>query len=135
MKAKPKAIRELVIQAKAGGLSFEAVAEQFHLPLGTVKTWWSRHRHATAMKPGMKPGAAQGKAAEMKPAMKPETVHRGLMACHMPGRRVSKQATFALFKRGMWPPKAWKVPAHLEGGELLMMLQERASAGLEGRGK
>lgn len=61
--------------------------------------------------------------------------HRGLRACHMPGRKGSKQMTFALFKRGIWPPAAWKVPSGLVGGELLMMLQERACLGLEGKGR
>lgn len=137
MKAKPKAVRDLVLQAKAAGRSFEAVAEEFGLPVGTVKTWWSRYRKELKVS-GLKFQVAGGNETPACVEKKggDETTHRGLKACHMPGARAgSKKMTFALFKRNLWPPKAWKVPPGLVGGELLMMLQERASAGLAGRGK
>ena len=126
MKAKPRAVRELVLQAKAAGRSFEVVAEEFGLPVGTVKTWWSRYRKGLAGG-NETPACVEKKGGD-------ETTHRGLKACHMPGRRESKQMTFSLFKRNLWPPKVWKVPPGLVGGELLMMLQERASMGLAGKG-
>lgn len=55
------------------------------------------------------------------------SVHRGLMWQHMPSSRdANKRLVFALFKRGQWPPAAWRVPAHLQGGDLMMLLHERA---------
>lgn len=180
MKAKPMALKRVVLQEKAAGKSFIVVAAEFGVPVGTVKTWWNRHR-AEMTKP--EPSGArqtnavspQGSAAHQWRIMNDETPvsvgekgayetllrspassfeghalcspassfegqapvsggtgtgwHRGLRACHMPGRKDSKQMTFAMFKRGMWPPKVWKVPGHLVGGELLMMLEERCAVG------
>jgi hypothetical protein len=121
MKAKPKAIRALVLAAKAAGRSFEAVSVEFDVPLGTVKTWWARYRHETS-------------ATVVK--KDDHETYRGLKACHMPGARSgSKQMTFALFKRNLWPPAVWKVPPGLVGGELLMMLQERSCMNLRKKGQ
>jgi hypothetical protein len=121
MKAKPKTIRALVLAAKAEGKSFEVVAAEFDVPLGTVKTWWARYRHETFA------------AVEKKGG---DETYRGLKACHMPGsRKGSKAMTFALFKRNLWPPAVWKVPPGLVGGELLMMLQERSCMGLAAKGR
>lgn len=53
--------------------------------------------------------------------------HRGLSYLHMPGRSESKKSTFALFKRNLWPPKKWKVPADLTGAPLMMCLHEAAA--------
>lgn len=157
MKAKPRAIRDLVLAAKAAGKSFEVVAAEFDVPLGTVKTWWSRYRGKLTVVGGRLPllAVVSGNHGQPSPTTAnhgqlrargdgdetPATVgkkggdetYRGLQACHMPGRRGNKQMTFSLFKRGMWPPKTWKVPAGLVGGELLMLLQERSCMGLEGK--
>lgn len=117
------ALKKAVLAAKAAGASFEQVAADYALPVGTVKTWWSRRRKAL----DETPGSVGGKRAH-------ET-HRGLQSCHMPGRKDSKQLTFSMFRRGLWPPKEWKVPAGLVGGDLLMMLQERSCLGLAGKGR
>lgn len=53
--------------------------------------------------------------------------HRGLSYLHMPGRSESKKSTFALFKRNLWPPKKWKVPAEMIGAPLMMCLHEAAA--------
>ena len=145
MKAKPKAIRELVLAAKAAGRSFEAVAAEFEVPLGTVKTWWSRYRKAWGKKQRESQSQNQSRLKTGAPSTEDETLgtlgkggvdetsHRGLRACHMPGRKSSKQMTFSLFKRNLWPPAVWKVPPGLVGGELLMLLQERSCMGLVGK--
>lgn len=67
------------------------------------------------------------KASEKAGNKTDSDVHRGLKWQHMPGRgKGNKKLTFALFKRGEWPPKGWHVPAKLEGGDLMMLLHERA---------
>lgn len=54
--------------------------------------------------------------------------HRGLTADDLPMKQPWKRRyAFALFKRAMWPPKSWKVPADLEGSALKMMLEERCA--------
>ena len=115
MKSKPGILKKLARDVWATGKSISATARICDLPVGTVKTWRSRgqwRRHATT-------ASADEKGAN-------ETTHRGLSWRHMPGRPGSKKLTFAAFRRGMWPPREWRVPAHLTGGELLMVLQERA---------
>ena len=53
-------------------------------------------------------------------------LHRGLNWQQMPGRNpIDRRFNFALFKLGQFPPRRWKVPAHLEGQALLIMLEER----------
>lgn len=123
MKAKPDIMKRLARDVWATGQSISATARICDLPVGTVKAW--RHRgkwvrrgaavHATPASVGKKTGDA--------------TTHRGLNWTHMPGRPGGKQATFALFRRNLWPPRQWHVPKELEGGELLMLLQERACLG------
>ena len=125
MRAKPDIFPRFAREAFEAGRSMRWIARALALPLGTVKTWRSRG--------GWKRAAHETPVAVGKPD--DHETHRGLKACHMPGRKDSKQLTFSMFRRGMWPPKEWKVPAGLVGGELLMMLQERSCLGLAGKGK
>lgn len=122
MKAWPKKLRELVVQAHREGKAFPVLVDEFEVPVGTVKTWCRR----ADMKPGMKPGAAKALASDMKPDMKPGPVmYRGLTARDMPGRdRVQKQLNFAAFRRDVYPPATWKIPGYLEGAELAKAMLE-----------
>lgn len=52
--------------------------------------------------------------------------HRGLTWEHMPGRCITaRKMNFACFKIGQYPPPSWRIPAHLEGPALLLMIEER----------
>jgi hypothetical protein len=149
MRAKAPVLKTFAREAFERGVPLREIARVADLPLGTVKVWRSRGKWVRRVK--VKPGTENwelktencelvGKGA----AGRDETsgtvekkggdeTHRGLRACHMPGRRASKQLTFSMFKRGMWPPAVWKVPPGIVGGELLMLLQERSCMGLVGK--
>lgn len=120
MTARHRIIKAAARRLWEGGQSLRAVARICSLPVGTVKTWrhrgkWTRH------KTGLETPATVGKRAGH------ETRHRGLSWRHMPSNRdANKRMVFALFRHNQWPPRKWQVPAHLEGGDLMMMLHERA---------
>lgn len=129
MRAKAPALKTFAREAYERGVSLREIARVGDLPVGTIKTWRSRGKWVRAVRsmPDETLAAVEKKAGD-------ET-HRGLKACHMPGARSgSKQMTFALFKRNLWPPAVWKVPPGLVGGELLMMLQERSCMNLRKKG-
>jgi hypothetical protein len=111
------------------GTPFATISKAFGVPVGTVKSVCSK----AGVKPRMEPLVAKGKAQKMEPRKKEgrgeriEAVHRGLRLEDMPGRTGwERRSTFALFKRGEWPPLHWHIPATLEGAELREMLMERA---------
>lgn len=53
-------------------------------------------------------------------------IHRGLTWEDMPGKDpMIKRLTFATFRRAQWPPPNWKVPSHLEGPDLKILIEER----------
>jgi hypothetical protein len=54
-------------------------------------------------------------------------MHRGLTVADMPGKAGERQMRFALFKRGQWPPRQWRVPVALAGVGLLQMIEERCA--------
>lgn len=57
---------------------------------------------------------------------KNKLIHRGLTVADMPGRYATdRKLTFAAFRHGQWPPARWNIPAHLEGAELVMWIEER----------
>jgi len=120
MKAKPTILKKLARDVWRTGQSISATARICSLPVGTVKAWRSRERWDRR---DATPGGAGETPAHATPT------HRGLSWQHLPGRAGGKKATFALFKRGMWPPPAWRVPRELTGGPLMMLLHERACAG------
>lgn len=126
MRAKHQAIRVLVLQAKAAGKSFEAVAAEFEVPLGTVKTWWNRYRHAADMKPAMKPHAEKENEADMKPGMKPHAaMFRGVTRYDLPGKSVMEQSmNFRNLKKGTYPPKCWHIPGFLQGAALIEAIRK-----------
>ena len=126
MRSKPKAIRVLVLAAKAGGASFEAVSADFGVPVGTVKTWWVRHRHDADMKPGMNTPHKQGESGDMKPGMKPGPVLcRGVSRYDLPGKSVMEQSiNFRNLKKGTYPPKCWQIPGNLVGRELVEAIRK-----------
>ena len=120
-------MQQLALNVWRTGASIAAVARICALPVGTVKAWRSRGKwervtgyHETAV-------CVEELGAHA-------TTYRGLSWQHMPGRPGSKKLTFAAFKRGLWPPREWRVPKELTGGELLMFLQERACMGQERKG-
>ena len=54
--------------------------------------------------------------------------HRGLRRSDIVGRtEFERGLRWSLFKRGEWPPAAWKIPATLEGVALLQMIEERST--------
>lgn len=129
MRAKAPALKTFAREAYERGVSLREIARVGDLPVGTIKTWRSRGKWVRAVRsmPDETPAKVEKKDDH-------ET-YRGLKACHMPGARSgSKQMTFALFKRNLWPPAVWKVPPGLVGGELLMMLQERSCMNLRKKG-
>lgn len=121
MKAWPKKLRELVVQAHREGKAFPVLAAEFEVPVGTVKTWCRR----ADMKPGMKPGAAKALASDMKPDMKPGlATFRGVTAVDLPGRtRADQSMNFLMLKRGQYPPRSAGIPGTLEGAALLEALR------------
>jgi len=130
MKARASVFQRLAREAFERGDSLRDIAFGLLIPLGTIKTWRSRGKWVRAVRsvPDETPTAVEKKDGD-------ET-YRGLKACHMPGARSgSKQMTFALFKRNLWPPAVWKVPPGLVGGELLMLLQERSCMNLRKKEK
>jgi len=130
MKARASVFQRLAREAFERGDSLREIAFALLIPLGTIKTWRSRGKWVRALRsvPDETPAAVEKKDDH-------ET-YRGLKACHMPGARSgSKQMTFALFKRNLWPPAVWKVPPGLVGGELLMLLQERSCMNLRKKGE
>lgn len=120
MRARPLILKKLALDVWRTGKSITATARICAVPVGTVKTWrsrgkWKRHepRHET-------PAPVVKRAGH-------ETTHRGLSWQHMPSNRdANKKMVFAMFRLKQWPPRKWQVPGHLEGGELMMMLHERA---------
>ena len=153
MRAKAPALKTFAREAFERGVSLREIARVGDLPLGTVKAWrsrgkWQRSQNQSRFKTGALSTEDEtlgyvGERRGHETRQKLETlnlefgtgadVHRGLRACHMPGRKGSKQMTFSLFKRNLWPPAVWKVPPGLVGGELLMLLQERSCMGLVGK--
>ena len=137
MRAKAPALKTFAREAFERGVSLREIARVGDLPLGTVKAWrsrgkWQRSQNQSRLKTGA-PSTEDETLGTLGKGGVDETSHRGLRACHMPGRKSSKQMTFSLFKRNLWPPAVWKVPPGLVGGELLMLLQERSCMGLVGK--
>ncbi len=129
MRAKAPALKTFAREAYERGVSLREIARVGDLPVGTIKTWRSRGKWVRAVR-----SMPDETSAKVEKKDDHET-YRGLKACHMPGARSgSKQMTFALFKRNLWPPAVWKVPPGLVGGELLMMLQERSCMNLRKKG-
>lgn len=135
MKAKPAILKHLARAAWEGGKSTARCAALVAVPVGTVKAWRARgkwKREGLQVKGeelevhGSKdePTFSAGETRHDEPPK-----HRGLNWTHMPGRPGSKMLTFAMFSKGLWPPRQWRVPKDLEGGALLMLLQERACLG------
>lgn len=57
-----------------------------------------------------------------------EKTHRGLGWRDMLGKTLQvKRMNFALFCRGMYPPVVWRIPDHLEGPALKLMMEERSA--------
>lgn len=134
MKAYPAIIQKMVFNVWVTGQSLTAVARICDVPVGTVKAWRSRGGWKRAENPR---SVVHETTASAEKRGTDATLHRGLRWQHMPGRPGGKMATFALFRRGLWPPRQWRVPKELEGGALLLVLHERACAGQErklGRG-
>lgn len=125
MKPLSAALKKGIVAMKAGGASYRAVSRSWQVPLGTVKSLCAKAKLKTAMEPPSK----KGKAVAMEPqAEGPSSVHRGLRSEDMPGRtQWERRMTFAVFRRGEWPPRHWKIPATLEGIDLREMLVERAA--------
>lgn len=122
MKAMPPALRNGLLRMRREGASFATISKAFGVPVGTVKSVCSKE----GVKKSMEPPAKQGNLTQMEP-QRIEVVHRGLRLEDMPGRTGwERRSTFALFKRGEWPPLHWHIPAVLEGAELREMLMERA---------
>jgi len=135
---------------KRGGASFQEVADFFGVPVGTVKTWCARAAKQVSsapelrpgvaatlpdMKPLMKPPAAQGEAGEMKPGVKPPAerdgprMFRGVTRDDLPGKSLLERSlNFRNLRKGMYPPRCWKIPGYLEGKELIAAIQ-KANAG------
>lgn len=131
MKAWPLKLRQMVISGRREERSFSELAEEFEVPLGTVKTWCFRD-----MKLRVKPTTVQAAVPDMKPDMKPAgpAMYRGLTAQDMPGRdRMQQSLNFAAMKRGQYPPRRWKVPGYLEGAALKAAME--AACGKFGKKK
>lgn len=130
MKAMPPALRNGLLRMRREGASFATISKAFGVPVGTVKSVCSKEGVKAAVKgssgQGIEPPAKQRNLTQMEP-QRIEVVHRGLRLEDMPGRTGwERRSTFALFKRGEWPPLHWHIPAVLEGAELREMLMERA---------
>lgn len=153
MRAKAPALKTFAREAYERGVSLREIARVGDLPVGTIKTWrsrgkWERDAHVmTKAEAPMTKGQSRNRSRQNVGASSTDETpakvekkggdetYRGLKACHMPGARSgSKQMTFALFRRNLWPPAVWKVPPGLVGGELLMMLQERSCMNLRKKG-
>lgn len=147
MKPLPPALRNGLLRMRQENASFKTISKAFGVPVGTVKSVCSKAGVKAVVKgsrgQGMEPLCAKERAARMEPAASrrnDETrmandegrkgnpmEHRGLRLEDMPGRTGwERRSTFALFKRGEWPPLHWHIPAKLEGAELREMLMERA---------
>jgi hypothetical protein len=114
VKARPRRIREVVLEERRRGVSFSVLARDFGLPIGTVKTWCCRSR--------MKPGAAQEAVRDMKP--EGPAVYRGVTALDLPGKdRFEQSLNFYGLKRGTYPPRSAGIPGTLVGEELLAALR------------
>lgn len=132
MKPLPPALRNGLLRMRQENASFKTISKAFGVPVGTVKSVCSKE----GVRKRMEPHAAKGKGRGMEPRRNAEcgmrnaecrTLHRGLRVEDMPGRTGwERRSTFALFKRGEWPPLHWHIPAKLEGAELREMLMERA---------
>jgi hypothetical protein len=136
MKALPPALRNGLLRMRRDGASFATISKAFGVPVGTVKSVCSK----AGVKAVMEPHGKKGKGRGMEPRKNDECrmtndecrtgsvmEHRGLRVEDMPGRTGwERRSTFALFKRGEWPPLHWHIPAKLEGAELREMLMERA---------
>lgn len=151
MKPLPPALRNGLLRMRRENASFSTIAKAFGVPVGTVKSVCSKE----GVRKVMEPPVAKGKEYSMEPAKKEgrrekegalyygsvsyrmlprlerreaaEVLHRGLRLADMPGRTGwERRSTFALFKRGEWPPLHWSIPSKLEGAELREILMERA---------
>jgi hypothetical protein len=122
MKAMPPALRNGLLRMRREGASFATISKAFGVPKGTVKSVCSKEGVKKTMEPLIQKGE--------NPLIEPQKlgVHRGLRVEDMPGRTGwERRSTFALFKRGEWPPLHWHIPAVLEGGDLRARLLERAA--------
>lgn len=143
MKPLPPALRNGLLRMKREGASSATISKAFGVPVGTVKSVCSKAGVKGSRGQGMEPPCAKERAARMEPAASrrnDETrmandegrkgnpmEHRGLRIEDMPGRTGwERRSTFALFKRGEWPPLHWHIPVKLEGAALREMLMERA---------
>lgn len=140
MKPLPPALRNGLLRMRRDGTPFATISKAFGVPVGTVKSVCSKEGVKAVVKgsrgQGMEPPATKEKAAVMEPfcALRAtkgrpisEMEHRGLRIEDMPGRTGwERRSTWALFKRGEWPPLHWHIPSALEGEALREMLMERA---------
>lgn len=137
MKALPPALRNGLLRMRRDGATYATISQAFGLPVGTVKSVCSKEGVRQRMEPQvtkgktgvMEPGEEQQKAEILKAEMmKTEMVHRGLRLEDMPGRTGwERRSTWALFKRGQWPPLHWHIPVKLAGDDLRALLMERAA--------
>lgn len=138
MKKLAHGIRQGILGMRRAGGSFGEVARAFRVPLGTVKSVCSKAGLRAGMEPGpkqsMEPPCAQGAGAGSEPgrkrSMEPANPkeHRGLRVEDMPGRtNWERRMTWALFRRGEWPPPHWEIPTRLEGGDLRRRLADQAA--------
>lgn len=121
----PPALRNGLLRMRRESATFATISKAFGVPVGTVKSVCSKE----GVRKVMEPPRAKGKGARMEPGVKADLgLHRGLRIEDMPGRTGwERRSTWALFKRGEWPPLHWHIPAKLEGVELREMLMERAA--------
>jgi hypothetical protein len=132
MKHLPPALRNGLLRMRREGASFATISKAFGVPVGTVKSVCSKE----GVKKTMEPPVKKGEGPRMEPAAASRrndearmtnAEFRGLRVEDMPGRTGwERRSTFALFKRGEWPPLHWHIPAVLEGGDLRARLLERA---------
>lgn len=123
MKPLPPALRNGLLRMRRDRASFKTIAVAFGVPVGTVKSVCSKE----GVRKAMEPPVAKGKGVGMEPGWKAVMEHRGLRFEDMPGRTEwERRSTWALFKRGEWPPLHWHIPVKLEGAALREMLMERA---------
>lgn len=61
-----------------------------------------------------------------KEATQPVEKHRGISVNDLPHPRGNtRRVVWAMFRRGLWPPRQWRIPPTLEGPELAQALKEK----------
>lgn len=118
------------------GTSYRRVALLCGVSVSTVKSWkkregWKRDATGQALdgEGGMQPGGSEGMPnaeCRMSNDGGGEVSYRGITVREMPHRRATERRwAFAQFKRGLWPPRFWKVSKELVGRDLAVLLEER----------